>query len=181
MAEFSEITPEQFGDIYIRNRDKFVSVALSYVRDRSVAEDLVAEAFAKFWHNRGGYISDVMQPEAYIMKSVKNACLNHMRDKLNRLRIVREYNDDKIKAMEAEIAFLSTEDLGFLFESEVNGIFKDVMEKCPELTREVFYASRYEGLTRIEIAGRFGISESKVKREISKALDALRAALKDYL
>lgn len=115
------------------------------------------------------------------MKSVKNSCLNYMRDKLNRLRIVREYNDDKIKAMEAEIAFLSTEDLGFLFESEVNGIFKEVMEKCPELTREVFYASRYEGMTRIEIADRFGISESKVKREISKALDALRTALKDYL
>ncbi len=180
MAEFAEITPEQFGDIYIRNRDKFVAVALSYVRDRNVAEDLVAEAFAKFWHNRG-YIADVIQPEAYIMKSVKNACLNYMRDKLNRLRIVREYNDDKIKAMEAEIAFLSTEDLGFLFESEVSGIFKEVMEKCPELTREVFYASRYEGMTRIEIADRFGISESKVKREISKALDALRTALKDYL
>ena len=42
------ISPPQFGEIYRRNRDKFVTVAKSYVREEHVAEDIVAEAFTKF-------------------------------------------------------------------------------------------------------------------------------------
>lgn len=60
------ISPPQFGEIYRRNRDKFVTVAKSYVREEHVAEDIVAEAFTKFWDNRNE-MEEVMLPEAYIM------------------------------------------------------------------------------------------------------------------
>lgn len=174
------ISPPQFGEIYRRNRDKFVTVAKSYVREEHVAEDIVAEAFAKFWDNRNE-MTEVMLPEAYIMKSVKNLSLNYMRDKLNRQRISREFSDEKVRALEAEIAFLASEDLGFLFESDVAAIFKNVMDEFPELTRNIFYASRFDGMTYQEIAQKYGVSERKVKRVITKVLNILRVALKDYL
>lgn len=180
MTETAIITPPQFGEIYRRNRDKFVTVAKSYVREEHVAEDIVAEAFAKFWDNRNE-MTEVMLPEAYIMKSVKNLSLNYMRDKLNRQRISREFSDEKVRALEAEIAFLASEDLGFLFESDVAAIFKNVMDEFPELTRDIFYASRFNGMTYQEIAQKYGVSERKVKRDITKVLNILRVALKDYL
>jgi len=37
----SDITSQEFGDFYIRNREKFISIAQSYVRDRQAAEDIV--------------------------------------------------------------------------------------------------------------------------------------------
>ena len=180
MTELSAITPSQFGDIYRRNRDKFVTIAKSYVRQQQAAEDIVADAFVKFWNNRNS-ITLTGLPEAYIMQSVKNMCLNYMRDQLTRLRISREFNNDRFKALEAEIQFLASEDLGFIFTSEVETIFLNVMDRFPELTRNIFYASRFQGMTYQEIARRYGVSERKVKREIMDALSSLRVALKDYL
>ena len=180
MTELATITPDQFGDIYRRNRDKFVLIAKSYVRDQHAAEDIVAEAFAKFWNNRSSVAPSGL-PEAYIMKTVKNMCLNYMRDKLTRMRISQEFNNDRLKALEAETSFLSSEDLGFLFGSDVAALFRNVREEFPELTRNIFYASRFDGMTYQEIAQRYGISERKVKRDIVNVLSSLRFALKDYL
>lgn len=180
MTELSAITLSQFGDIYRRNRDKFVTIAKSYVRHQQAAEDIVADAFVKFWNNRSSITLKGL-PEAYIMQSVKNMCLNYMRDQLTRLRISREFNNDRFKALEAEINFLASEDLGFIFTSEVEAIFLNVMDRFPELTRNIFYASRFQGMTYQEIAQRFGVSERKVKREITGVLASLRIALKDYL
>ena len=115
------------------------------------------------------------------MKTVKNMCLNYMRNKLTRMRISQEFNNDKLKSLEAETSFLSSEDLGFLFGSDVAAIFRNVMEEFPELTRNIFYASRFDGMTYQEIAQRYGISERKVKRDIVNVLSSLRFALKDYL
>ena len=180
MLDTASLTPSQFGDIYRRNRDKFVTIAKSYVRQQQAAEDIVADAFVKFWNNRNS-ITLTGLPEAYIMQSVKNMCLNYMRDQLTRLRISREFNNDRFKALEAEIQFLASEDLGFIFTSEVETIFLNVMDRFPELTRNIFYASRFQGMTYQEIARRYGVSERKVKREIMDALASLRVAFKDYL
>ncbi len=180
MLDTASLTPSQFGDIYRRNRDKFVTIARSYVRQQQAAEDIVADAFVKFWNNRKS-ITLTGLPEAYIMQSVKNMCLNYMRDQLTRLRISREFNNDRFKALEAEIQFLASEDLGFIFTSEVEKIFLNVMDRFPELTRDIFYASRFQGMTYQEIAQRYGVSERKVKREIMDVLASLRVALKDYL
>lgn len=180
MIVAATISPDQFGEIFRRDKEKFVSIARSYVRDAQTAEDIVAEAFTRFWNNRED-IELTCLPDAYIMKTVKNMCLNHMRDKLTRLRISTQINNDRLKAMETEINFLSSEDLGFLFESEVASIFRNVMEQFPELTRNIFYASRFEGMTYQEIAAVYGVSTRKVKRDITKVLSLLRISLKDYL
>lgn len=180
MMEATTISPDQFGEIFRRDKEKFVTIARSYVRDAHTAEDIVAEAFTRFWNNRENIVLTGL-PDAYIMKTVKNMCLNHMRDKLTRLRISTQINNDRLKAMETEINFLSSEDLGFLFESEVASIFRNVMEQFPELTRNIFYASRFEGMTYQEIAAAYGVSTRKVKRDITNVLSLLRISLKDYL
>lgn len=180
MTKLSAITPGGFGDIFRRNKDKFILIAKSYVREQDAAEDIVADAFAKFWNNRESISTDGV-PEAYIMKTVKNLCLNYLRDKLTRMRLNQEFNSDKVKALEAETTFLSSEDLGFLFGSDVAAIFRNVMEEFPDLTRNIFYASRFDGMTYQEIAQRYAVSERKVKRSIVNVLASLRIALKDYL
>ena len=180
MEEVCTITPDIFGAIYQKNRDKFVLIAQSYVREHSLAEDIVAEAFAKFWDRRAD-IRDTSLPEAYIMKMVKNMCLNRMRDRLTRMRLESEMNDSGVRALESELAFLSSEDLGFLFSSDVAEIFRNAMAEFPDLTRNIFYASRFDGMTYQEIARKYGISERKVKRDIMNVLASLRLALKDYL
>lgn len=51
------------------------------------------------------------------------------------------------------------------------------LAQLPQRTREVFLASRLEGVRRAEFAERFGISLKTVERDITTALEHLERAL----
>lgn len=43
-----DITPNEFGRLFLKYRDRFISIARSYTRDEVVVEDIVAESFTNF-------------------------------------------------------------------------------------------------------------------------------------
>lgn len=176
----NELSPQEFGRLFSRYRDKFISIARSYVRDELTAEDIVAESFTNFWDSRGKIVIDTV-PEAYIMQMVKNKCLNYLRDKANRMRIQQQMHEDSYKAIITEIGVLGKDETGLIFRSDVAAIFRKLLATVPESTREIFLASRFESLTYNEIAEKYGVSPRKVKREIQHVLEIMRTSLKDYL
>lgn len=175
-----DLSPGKYGKIFAANRDKFISIACSYVRERHIAEDIVDEAFAKFWSSKDK-ISINLSVEAYILKMVKNRCLNYLRDKMGRLKLQEDINSDEYKFLIFETDFLAKEDLSFLFYTEVEDIFKKTISSLPDQSRSIFVSSRFLDMTHKEIAIKEGISERMVKRSIQKTLSLLREALKDYL
>lgn len=175
-----DITPQEFGQLFLQYRDRFVSIARSYVRDEIAAEDIVAESFTNFWDSKSRIELD-NPPQAYILQSVKNRCLNYLRDKATRLRIQQKMQEDFSKAVLTEINILEADQVGLLFRSDIQKIFKNLLDSMPKETRDIFMSSRFEDLTYNEIAEKYGISPRKVKREIQNALEILRTSLKDYL
>lgn len=175
-----EITPQEFGQLFLQYRDRFVSIARSYVRDELAAEDIVAESFTNFWDSKSRIELD-NPPQAYILQSVKNRCLNYLRDKATRLRIQQKMQEDFSKAVLTEINILEADQVGLLFRSDIQKIFMNLLDSMPKETRDIFMSSRFEDLTYNEIAEKYGISARKVKREIQNALEILRTSLKDYL
>lgn len=175
-----EITSQEFGQLFLKYRDRFIAIARSYVRDEVAAEDIVAESFTVFWDSRKE-IDIATVPEAYILQMVKNRCINYLRDKANRLRIQQKMHDDSYKAIMAEIGVLGKDELGLIFRSDIATIFKNLLDSIPESTRDIFLASRFENLTYNEIAEKYGVSPRKVKREIQHVLEIMRISLKDYL
>lgn len=55
------------------------------------------------------------------------------------------------------------------------------LDKMPGLTRRIFLDNRFNDLSYDQIAGKYGISIFKVKRELHTAMCRLRTALQDYL
>ena len=179
----TDINPMAFGKLFMEYHDRYVAIARSYVRDEAAAEDIVSECFTTFWDRRGS-IELKSSPEAYILKSVKNRCLNWLRDNSRLLNAEGPMDPDlntKVKAMLSEISVIENDEMGSIFSSEVERIFRRFLDDIPDLSRNIFLASRFEDLTYDEIAAKYGISPRKVKREIQKALEILRASLKDYL
>lgn len=179
----SDISPADFGRLFVTYRNSFQAIARSYVRDQAVAEDIVSECFTSFWDKRES-IDLKTSPEAYILRSVKNRCLNWIRD--NARTVLAEGSIDpelnlRIKSMLTEEAVLENGDMGEVLSAEVEGIFRRFLADMPELSRNIFISSRFEDLTYEQIAQRYGVTPRKVKREIQKALECLRASLKDYL
>lgn len=170
----------EFGHLYNQYRQRFVIIARRYVRDRMIAEDIVADSFVSFWNNRNNIPSDTNLP-AYILTIVKNKSLNWLHAQQIHMRIENNIQTTQARLVDANIRSLESCDPERLFASEVQRIVKDAASRMPELTRIVFEKSRNEGKTYAEIAKECGISNRQVASEIQKALSILRKALKDYM
>lgn len=170
----------EFGHLYNQYRQRFVIIARRYVRDRMIAEDIVADSFVSFWNNRNNIPSDTNLP-AYILTIVKNKSLNWLHAQQIHMRIENNIQTTQARLVDANIRSLESCDPERLFASEVQRIVKDATSRMPELTRIVFEKSRNEGKTYAEIAKECGISNRQVASEIQKALSILRKALKDYM
>lgn len=170
----------EFGHLYNQYRQRFVIIARRYVRDRMIAEDIVADSFVSFWNNRNNIPSDTNLP-AYILTIVKNKSLNWLHAQQIHMRIENNIQTTQARLVDANIRSLESCDPERLFASEVQRIVKEATSRMPELTRIVFEKSRNEGKTYAEIAKECGISNRQVASEIQKALSILRKALKDYM
>lgn len=179
-ASPSGLTPQEFSRFFTRYREPFVGIAASYLHDRAAAEDIVADCFTRLWDKRCD-LQLTEKPEAYLLASIKNRCLNHLRDKAAHLRIEQKMHEDSYRALMTEIDILDGQDMALLFRDDVQRIFDDFMRQLPPISRNIFYSSRFEDLTYAEIAEKYGVTPRKVKREIQKVLDIMRVSLKDYL
>ncbi len=178
-----QLSPTDFGKLFISHRNSFVAIARSYVRDQAVAEDIVSECFTTFWDKRES-IDIQTTPEAYIVKSVKNKCLNHLRDHSRTVSAENSSNPDltcHINTILTEMSILESGEMDAIYSSEVQNIFRRFLADMPELTLSIFISSRFKDLTYEEIARKYGVTPRKVKRDIQKALEKLRIELKDYL
>lgn len=168
---------KQFYSLYTQYKQRFTLIALSYVHDSDVAEDVVSESFTHFLE-KGDTLQIEGPPQAYLLGIVKNKCLEHLR----RCRIRRTGYRFRPWELDRDIAILTDPDFNArLFASELEGLFREGVASLPEITRKVFLASREEGLNHAEIAARYGLTGRQVKREMHKALSTLRLALRDYL
>lgn len=169
-----EITAVEFGRLFMEYRNRFVRIAESYIHDRAAAEDIVADCFTKFWDIRS-QINIQTSAQAYILTSIKNKCLNYLRDTANRQKLYSE------RAKRLDMDLLESSNADSLLNTEVEQLMSTFMETLPEDTRCIFSASRLEGLTYAEISLKYGYSPRKVRREICKALETMRDILATYI
>ena len=171
---------KEFESMYGQYRQRFIIIALRYVRDSMVAEDIVAESFVSFYKKWDTLPSDTNIP-AYILTVVKNNCLNYLHAQKIHMRIEQQAATDQERMNNANIRSLEACNPEALFAGEIHSIVSDTIRRMPDLTRIVFVKSREYGKTYNEIAQECGISTRRVASEMQKALALLRASLKDYM
>lgn len=171
---------ERILSLYRDLREPLIRMARLYVRDRMVAEDLVADSFVRFSRAVPTLPEDT-KLEAYLVTIVKNQCLNHLKATQVHKAAEGEMKDHQQRLAAEGIRALNALDPEKLFTSEINQIVAATMEKMDPVTRKIFAESRYSGKTYNEIAAQLGLSPRRVHTEIEKALKLLRAALSDYL
>ena len=162
--------PHGLEEVYAEYRTYFVRIAVSYVRDRMVAEDLVSDTFLKIWESRTE--TTPRNLPAYLLTALKRKCLDYLRDQAIHLRI--QQNMHQTSAREAN-------DPQNLMMSEALAIIERELRRMPEQRRRIFIAHRYEEMSYREIAAVYELSEGQVTYELRAAKEALKAALKDYL
>jgi RNA polymerase sigma-70 factor, ECF subfamily len=140
-----------------------------YLEDKDEAEEVVQDVFVKIWNNKtdNDFHTNTI---SYLFSSVKNSCLNHIKH----LSVRAEHQAHVMHHQSEEYS----SSIG-LFELEHK--ISSAMNALPEKCREVFIASRYEGLKHKEIADKYAISIKTVENQMGKALKHFTEQLRDYL
>lgn len=136
--------------------------AYAFVKEREVAEDIVQDVFIYLWTNRSkiSYTGPVC---GYLMRAVKNACINH------RVHTkVKEKYQQEVLMSGSEIPE-ETENI-----EELCRKLNETIDKLPPKCREIFVMGCVEGLTYSEIADQLEVSVNTVKTQMKFAYRKIR-------
>ncbi|MDR1091478.1 MAG: sigma-70 family RNA polymerase sigma factor, partial [Prevotella sp.] len=132
-----------------------------------------------YWENRES-IKKSDNISAYILKVVKNKCLNYLRAQNIREKAEKTINEHNIRVLHTQISTLEACDPQSIFTEEAQQLVRKALDSMKPQTREIFIRSRDMEQTYKEIAKDMNISVKVVEFHISKALQILRLFLKDY-
>lgn len=169
-----------FNKLFAEYQGRFIRFASTYVDDYMVAEDIVMEAMMYYWENRFRLHSG-STPPAYILTTIKNKCLNYLRDCQYRQTVSQELKDHAEWKLSLQLATLEACNPDELFSKEIQELVKAALDKLPETTRRIFIMRRFEEKSYQEIALQMEMSVRGVEYHMAKATELLKKILKDFL
>lgn len=157
-------TKTDIEHLFRSNYRALLRLAVQMVHDESAAHDIVHDVFASLLTE--GY---AVASEGYLVRAVRNRCLNYLRNLSTRQRIAGLFALENETADSNETA----PDISDRLASIVRGALS-------EQTRRVLTARFVDGLRYSEISAALGISEAAVYKHLRHAIDVLRKNLPDY-
>lgn len=143
-----------------------VLLARQWVADRADAEDIVQEAFVRFWRSR----HKAVDPTAYLYTCVKRSALEWLRSR--RRRVQREEAAARPEIAAGERWFACP-----LEQDERRAAIEASLQQLPEAQREVLVLKIWGELSFPQIAEALGISANTAASRYRYALAKLREQL----
>lgn len=153
--------------------------AIEFVVDREIAREIVHDAILRFWQHRYK-LNDDTNVRAYLLKIVRNLCLNYLK-KVKDDPLVIKPDEDIKRELELNYEVLSEINWDSILVQEFEDVLKRIIDSLPDKCKKVFELSRFENLSNIEIAQKLDISLKTVEGHITEALKTLRHKLSKYL
>ncbi len=170
VPEERESSIREFNELYFTYRSNFISIARSYVEETAVAEDIVTDSFVAYWVRRHELAADT-DPRRYVVGAIKKRCLEHLRNKQIHQRVEKKLQDANDRMLEYHLGSLECCKPEQLYADEVLAILQKRLDEMPELTREIFIASRTEELSYKDIAERFRIPSLQGQIRVAESPD----------
>lgn len=162
---------EAFNDLFTTYYSRLVAFAKQYTKQLESAEEITAELFVKLWLKRS-QLSAIQNPEVYLYISVKNACLNLIRNGKRQVLIVSE-DEAIVEKGEASYSHLEDKELVKLLDAAVSSL--------PEQRKIIFKLIKEDGLKTSAVAQILGLSKRTVENQLYKAVKTLADEISDYL
>lgn len=174
-------TDRYFSKFYRKYYFRFVRYAYYYVSNIPAAEDITHDALLYFWEHKNLLKFTTDEMLNYILKSIKNGCLNYLKHG----RLQTDFNKENKGLEKWEVAIriqtLEDEEYDTIFTKEIMDIVMKSLSELPERTRKIFILHRMHDKSRKEIANQLGVTVQNVDYHIRKATDYLHMKLKDYI
>lgn len=161
-----------FRALFDALHDPLLRFAFSLVRESSVAEDLVQEAFVRLWDLRER-VEAAHSLRAYLFRTVRNLAFNHRRNLRTRERLL----GDATHGDDAPLVGRTPGPEETLAGREIELRLRECLELLPARQREALLLSRVEGLSHAEVAETMECSPRTVNNHLVAALATLKRHL----
>ena len=170
-----------FRYIYEHHYALLCHFANQMLGDMTIAEEIVDDAIFYLWEHRAK-IEITHSIRAYLMRTVRNHCLNELNSLRHRTEIASStfFLPENIEFLD-KLFVEENQPLGYLLEQESESELQKGIEELPDNCRAVFLKSRVEQKKYEEIAIDLGISVNTVKYHIKNALALLQQRMEKYL
>ena len=156
---------DAFDRLYGRLSSRMFSTALAYTTHAEDAEDIVHRVFVRVLKD-ARKLSQMRDPEKYIMTSVRNRALDHAKRVRRKKAHESSYLEHKLQATERDGTAATITDNNLLWlEQQLNSLE-------PE-SRELLILHWYEGMTLAAIAKQFGSKPHVIRYKFDKLMSTL--------
>ena len=176
-------TAELFFALY-QEKDRYISVAMSYIQDMEKARDIVSmekardivsDSFAYMLERRESLPDDLPRLKGYLMLTVKHRCLDALKHLAARENALKNL-------YEADMEMLGNDNVTErIMEKDIEDILDRAGARMKRMTFDILVSSRLDGLSHKEIAEKYGITRGRVAKEIMHAMKIMEKLFKDYL
>jgi RNA polymerase sigma-70 factor (ECF subfamily) len=142
-------------------------LATILLHDDAESKDVVHDIFARLLDDHRDLREETA--ESYLLTSVRNRCLNVMRNRQIQERVEHLY------LLDLDTTITPTEQ----FEEELKTLYKGIDQLEPPVCRDIIMQHFRYGITFKEIACRLDVSETTVYKHLHRALSQLRTHLKN--
>ena len=164
---FNRGSKDAFQMIYEKYKDDLLGLAITLLRDRSLAEDVVHDVFVSFAGMTGSFqLSGALK--GYLSTCVANTA----RDR-NRSRSRRDVGLDAAEAMDSD----SGNPVRHAIDSEQSGQLMQLLGCLPYEQREMIVLHLHQEMQFKEIAEALGISINTAQSRYRYGLDKLRSII----
>lgn len=153
--------------------------AKSYVHDQWIAEDIASDALAILWETMER--NEIYHPLTFLFSIVKNKAIDYLRHEIIRQEALAAISDVGMRELNTRVSTLEACNPEGIYSEDIKRIINDTLNALPDRTREIFLMSRFQDLSKEEIAQKMDITPKGIEYHITKALKSLRISLKDYL
>ena len=158
---------EEFKRLYYPFHSKLYRVAFALLNNADDANDILQDTYCKLWTKRKE-LTDILQPEAFCVRLVKNLCLDFRRLPRNR--------QDNEQPESIQITAGTTPDKELESKEKIRHI-EAMIEQLPEKQRVVIQMRGYGDCSLEEIENATGESAENVRVLLSRARKSLKNML----
>ena len=162
---------KDFEALFRGQFERLMGFVCGYVGDEETAKDIVHDAFAALWRNRGR-LDARLSVRSYLFAIAQRQALNWVRHQR-----VEELNAGEVARVMEEAAEEMAE--GREDEEALYGRLEEKLGELPERQREVLMMCVVEGKKYREVAEELDITLNTVKTHLARALAFLRGELSE--
>ncbi|MBN1985233.1 MAG: RNA polymerase sigma-70 factor [Prolixibacteraceae bacterium] len=156
---------DSFQKIFEKYSQPLYSFALSYLKSKEAAEDVVQEVFIKIWTNR-----KTLKTNTSFQSYIFTIAFNAVRKYFNKLAKVNTVKHDILQSFSGNIENFNNDSNFQLLLDKLD----ELIEQMPEKRKQVFVKKKIEEKSLKEIAEELSITPKTVEYHITEAMKFLK-------